>query len=131
MSDDRESLGRLVHETRLAHEAERAAAEGRATFLLGAWEDRTDHQRELDMRIGSAVAVRAVADAGTDRAALEMCRAKLAAVRRVLAESLTDPGDGRGVLERPADDSAMLDRALRIIARLLAVIGNDEKGREQ
>jgi hypothetical protein len=57
MADDpREQLGRLVHEMRLACEAERAAAEGRMRFLLGSWEERSDHQRELDMRIGEAVA---------------------------------------------------------------------------
>jgi len=54
--DSREQLGRLVHETRLAREAERAAAEGRVRFLLGSWEERSDDQRELDMRIGEAVA---------------------------------------------------------------------------
>lgn len=63
MPDDREPLGRLVHETRLAHEADQAAAEGRARFHLGLWEDRSDAQHELDMRIGSAVAAQAVADA--------------------------------------------------------------------
>jgi hypothetical protein len=25
-------------------------------FVLGSWEERSDHQRELDMRIGEAVA---------------------------------------------------------------------------
>lgn len=54
--DPRELSGRLVHETRLACEAERSAAEGRVRFVLGSWEERSDHQRELDMRIGEAVA---------------------------------------------------------------------------
>jgi hypothetical protein len=62
-TDEREPLGRLVHDTRLACEADRAAAEGRDRFNLPPWEERDDFQRELDMRIGSAVAVRAVADA--------------------------------------------------------------------
>ena len=57
MADDpREPLGRLVHETRLAHNAELSAAAGRQRFFLAAWEWRTDEQRELDMRIGEAVA---------------------------------------------------------------------------
>ena len=69
MPDPREPYGRLVHETRLACEADRAAAEGRQRFNLPPWEKRDDWQRELDMRIGAAVAVQAVADAGleTDR----------------------------------------------------------------
>ncbi len=56
MTDPREPLGRLVHQTRLDHETERAAAEGRATFFLGTWEERGEHQHELDMRIGSVIA---------------------------------------------------------------------------
>jgi len=36
-SFDRESLGRIVHEQRLACEAERAALEGRERFRLGPW----------------------------------------------------------------------------------------------
>ena len=52
----RETLGRLVHDTRLTVEAERAKTEGRHRFLLGTWEERTPDQRELDMRIGDAVA---------------------------------------------------------------------------
>jgi hypothetical protein len=51
-----ETLGRLVHETRLACEADRAAAEGRERFRLSPWEERDGWQRELDMRIGEAVA---------------------------------------------------------------------------
>lgn len=64
MAEDPDVLARLVHEQRLAHEADQAAKEGRARFHLGFWEDRTDAQRELDRRIASAVAARAVRDAG-------------------------------------------------------------------
>lgn len=64
--DDREPLGRIVHEIRLAHEADRAATEGRQRFNLPPWEDRDPGQQELDMRIGSAVAAQAVADARID-----------------------------------------------------------------
>jgi hypothetical protein len=70
VADDREPYGRLVHDTRLACEADRAAAEGRQRFDLPPWEERDDWQRELDMRIGSAVAARAVDDAGFDQSAL-------------------------------------------------------------
>jgi hypothetical protein len=56
MPDPREPLGRLVHDTRLACEAERAALEGRLRFNLEPWERRTYEQQETDMRIGAAVA---------------------------------------------------------------------------
>lgn len=56
MDDPREPYGRLVHETRLAYEAERAPAEGRPLFRLGSWEERPGERQELDMRIGEAVA---------------------------------------------------------------------------
>lgn len=55
-ADPREPLGRLVHDQRLAHEADQAAAEGRTRFFLGTWEERSEAQRKLDMRIGHAVA---------------------------------------------------------------------------
>jgi hypothetical protein len=78
--DPREPYGRLVHDTRLACEAERAATEGRQLFNLGAWEERDPAQRELDMRIGAAVAA-------AERDALGPLRE---ALRRHLA-SFTDP----------------------------------------
>jgi len=62
MTDPREPLGRLVHDTRLACEAERAALEGRQRFNLEPWERRTYEQQETDMRIGVAVAAQALAD---------------------------------------------------------------------
>ena len=48
--DPREPLGRLVHEQRLAHNAELDRP-----FGLEPWEQRSPRQRELDMRIGAAV----------------------------------------------------------------------------
>lgn len=86
--DSREPLGRLVHETRLAHEADRAAAEGRVRFLLGSWEERAEHQRELDMRIGSAVAAEARRDAGEELARLRKQLIVLAAHLPVLRHAL-------------------------------------------
>ncbi len=61
MADDPDALARLVHDIRVAHEADRAAAEGRVLFNLGSWEERAEHQRELDRRIASAVADQALA----------------------------------------------------------------------
>jgi hypothetical protein len=58
------SYGQIVHEQRLAAEAEAAAKEKRHRFNLGTWDERTPWQREVDERIGSAVAARAVHDAG-------------------------------------------------------------------
>jgi hypothetical protein len=76
-ADPRELSGRLVHETRLAHEAERAEAEGRVRFLLGTWEERSDDQHELDMRIGEAVAAAERERDAKDRAAAEANIARL------------------------------------------------------
>jgi hypothetical protein len=51
MPDDREPYGRLVHEQRRAWIA---AHPGKFYAVL--WEERDSGQRELDMRIGAAVA---------------------------------------------------------------------------
>ena len=88
MTDPREPLGRIVHEQRLAHEADRAAAEGRTRFNLKSWEDRTADQRELDIRIAYAVAAQAVRDAGLENERMRMqlfaFGAHLPAIRRAL-----------------------------------------------
>lgn len=65
MADDREPLGRIVHEQRLALNAELEHPRG-----LLPWEQRAPMQQELDMRIGSAVAAKAVHDAGLENAEL-------------------------------------------------------------
>jgi hypothetical protein len=49
-ADPREPLGRIVHEQRLAFNAEKERP-----FVLLPWEDRDEGQRELDMRIGAAL----------------------------------------------------------------------------
>ena len=91
--DLREPLGRLVHDTRLACEADRAAAEGRQKFNLAEWEDRSEHQRELDMRIGSAVAAQAVHDAGLEAVAMRKqllaFSIHMPALRRALAVAIS------------------------------------------
>ena len=94
MADDREALGRLVHEQRLAANAGRERP-----FALAAWEDRTEEQRELDMAIGHAVANYALAEnaatygiscascaayldrSAADRERAERAEAKLATLR--------------------------------------------------
>lgn len=86
--DPREPLGRIVHEQRVALDAELAAAEGRERFRLGDWGDRTAQQRELDMRIGSAVAARAVADAKIRNENLEAQVFAIAAVAPVIRRAL-------------------------------------------
>lgn len=63
MADDREPLGRLVRETWVAWAREQYRP--KPSWLAG-WEDLDNGQREVDMRIGSAVAVQAVADAKLD-----------------------------------------------------------------
>lgn len=127
-ADPREPLGRLVHETRIAHEAGRAAEEGRVTFMLGAWEDRAVWQRELDMRIGAAVANCALTEnavswgtactccarildaAYAETVRREQAEAKLAAIRSVLLEGGQDAGSVR---------------------RALAIIGSEEENGER
>jgi hypothetical protein len=94
VTDPREPLGRLVHDIRLACEADRAAAEGRERFNLPPWEKRDDWQRELDMRIGSAVAARAVADAGLEAVAMRKqlvaFSIHMPALRRALAVAIAE-----------------------------------------
>ncbi len=67
MADDpREPYGRIVNDTRRAFAAEQVEVDSegrRRRFLVAEWDERAPSQRELDMRIGAAVAVRAVADA--------------------------------------------------------------------
>lgn len=58
MPDSREPYGRIVHEQRLALNAELEHPRG-----LLPWPERDPIQRELDCRIGSAVAAEAVRDA--------------------------------------------------------------------
>lgn len=89
MPDDREPYGRIVHEIRLAWNAELPHPRG-----VFPWEKRDEGQREMDMRIGSAVAVQAVHDAGLDgermKAQLFTLAAHLPAVRRALTLAITE-----------------------------------------
>jgi len=56
VTDPRDLYGRIVNDTRRAYDAEQAAAEGRHGFCIPEWEDRPEFQKELDRRIGEAVA---------------------------------------------------------------------------
>jgi len=89
MADPREPLGRIVHDTRCAF-----AAEARPHYIPAAWEQRDPEQRELDMRIGSAVAARAVADAKLEnermKAQLLVLAACFPAFRRALTVAITE-----------------------------------------
>jgi hypothetical protein len=88
-ADDRETLGRIVHEQRLAFNAELAHPRG-----VLPWEQRDPGQQEMDMRIGSAVAARAVADAKLEAAAIRKqlvaFSIHMPALRRALAVAITE-----------------------------------------
>lgn len=84
MTDPREPLGRIVHDQRVAR-----SAELRQPFYLSTWEDRDEGQRELDMRIGAAVAVRAVADAKLRNERLEAQLFALGAHAPAILDALT------------------------------------------
>lgn len=84
MPDDREHYGRIFHEQgRIPVNAEREKP-----FAVRPWEDRTDEQKEIDMRGASAVAAQAVADAKLHNQRLEAqvfaLAAHLPAIRRAL-----------------------------------------------
>jgi hypothetical protein len=82
MSDDREALGRLVRETWVAWAREQP--DPKSNWLTG-WDELDSGQREVDMRIGSAVAVRATRDA---RLELDELRAEVMRYRAALPACL-------------------------------------------
>ena len=114
-SEPEPSLGEILHRARQAGGAGRPRP-----WPVEDWADRHPDLRALDEAMAEAVAA----------AVRERDGARLAAIREVLTTSLTDTGDELGVLERPADDSAMLDRTLRLIGRFLAILGSEEGLRE-
>ena len=88
MSDDRERYGLIVHEAGAAWSREQEPSPGVTPWaLLEPW------QRELAMRIGSAVAVRAAADAKLRNERLELeaatVRAHLPAILDALSSAVT------------------------------------------
>ena len=97
MTDDREPLGRIVRETWVAWAREQYRP--KPSWLL-LWEELDNGQREVDMRIGAAVATRAIADAGLRNERMEVqlfaLGAHMAAIREALelAVTVTDTDDG-------------------------------------
>ena len=123
MSDDREPLGRLVRDTWVAWAMEQP---GVKLSWLVTWDQlpEDDPQREVDMRIGAAVAVRAVADAKLRNERLE---AQLFALGAHLPAI-------RDALELAAEEAEYQALAKRYRAALEALGGGepqertDEKG---
>jgi hypothetical protein len=127
--DPREPYGRIVNDVRRAFAAEQVEVDDegrRRQFFIAEWADRAPSQRELDMRIGAAVAVQAVADAELElnelRAEVMKYRAHLPAVLgalraqvanapyRAIAKQYSDAlmafrGCGEDVIPRPETDS--------------------------
>lgn len=91
MPDDREPLGRIVRETWVAWAREQYRP--KPSWLLP-WEELDNGQREVDMRIASAVAAQAVHDAGLEcermRVQLFAFGAHLPAIRRALTIAVAD-----------------------------------------
>ena len=91
MADDREPLGRIVRETWVAWAKEQP--DPKPSWLTG-WDELDDGQREVDMRIGSAVAARAVHDAGaeieTTRKHLLALSVHFPAMRRALVIAISE-----------------------------------------
>jgi hypothetical protein len=83
-TDDREPLGRLFHEQgRVTVNAEREKP-----FNVRPWEGRTGEQQEIDMRGASAVAARAVADAGLENDRARMLLAAFGVHRGAIFDAL-------------------------------------------
>ena len=113
--DPREPLGRIVRETWVAWAKEQ---ENPKPSWLAGWDELDDGQREVDMRIASAVAAQAVHDAGfvhgvmlgkllaaraeRDKAVAQVARlaARLAAM---LAAADRAPAETAGQLELPEE----------------------------
>lgn len=106
----RERYGQVVHDTRLAVEAERAAAEGRERFHLGGWGDRTPEQRALDIAIADAV----IREWDADNAVLW---------------GVPCPGCAR-TLDRAYGETVRAEEAEAVVAKLRSILlegGQDDK----
>jgi predicted Zn-ribbon and HTH transcriptional regulator len=123
---DRETLGRLVHGVRLAHNAERERP-----FGLLPWEERDARQQELDRRIGEAVAraateallaaLRSLCGEGAPAVAVDRIEAILGTQERtdeeapVLSASCTGCGDQFADSETGEYEFATRDRMERLL----------------
>jgi hypothetical protein len=121
--DPRELYGRIVNDVRRAFATEQVEVDGegrRRQFFIAEWADRAPSQRELDMRIGAAVAVQAIADAGLRNERLEVevaaLHAHLPAILGALRARLAVSPHGNDA--KPYRDA------------LAALRGTDEKGPE-
>jgi hypothetical protein len=111
--DPREPYGRTFHEQgRIPVNAEREKP-----FNVGPWEDRTEEQREIDMRGASAVAAQAVADAGLEHKRMRAQIFALDANRPAIFEAL----------RFTAASAEYGSQAKRYLAALKA-LGGDEEG---
>ena len=125
MSDDREPLGRLVRETWIDWALEQPGAIKPA--WLTRWEDLDSGQREVDMRIGSAVAVRAVADAKLRNERLEAQVFALGAHMPTIIEALRGAGEYAAAADLPAAAKRCRD-ALEALGAGEPQERTDEKG---
>jgi hypothetical protein len=91
VADDREPYGRIVRETWVGWALEQPAP--KPSWRAG-WDDLDDGQREVDMRIGSAVAAQAVEDAKLRNERMEAqlfaLGAHLPAIRRALTIAISE-----------------------------------------
>jgi hypothetical protein len=84
MADDREPLGRIAWETFVAWACEQPGMAVRRDR----WEDLSDEEREMSMRIGSAVAAEAVRDAGLGNERMKAQMFALTAHRPAIFDAL-------------------------------------------
>ncbi len=110
MADDREPYGRIVHETRCAWHFEQR-------ITPTPWDGLDSGEQERDMRIGSAVAARAVADAKLDT---DRMRVRLFALGAHMPAILD-------ALRMAAADAEYGARAKRFTAALVALGGSEEE----
>lgn len=124
MADDRESLGRIAHVTYRDWLAEQVQRVHGDAVQLGPWEDLTGGMREAYMRIGSAVAARAVADAGLEA---DRMRAQLMAFAAERDRTVRE-------LKRRADRAVpgvVRDALLEAVDVVLGQERSDEKGADR
>jgi hypothetical protein len=131
--DPREPLGRVVHQTRRDFEAERSALKDRPGFLMHPWEERHWEQRELDMRMGAAVAAAvlepfnaALPEGAQQPVTPELLTALGALWEKFWNETGTLEGDTPGYSLISYEDVNTLDEAAQAVEALLYPPSPDE-----
>ena len=116
MADDREPYGRIVRETWVAWACEQR---DRKLSWLVPWDNLDAGQREVDMRIGSAVAAKAVHDAGFDQAQLA---ADIIRLRVRLDHAVQNERDtiARAILDRADKATPGVERDALLTAAAIA-----------